>query len=93
MDEIANKSSGGHSWILVATNYFIKWVEAIPTKTYTSKVVMDFILNNIIVSFGFSEKIATNNAMCFKSKEYKGFCEKYGITRETSSPYPPQGNG
>lgn len=27
--EITDKSSGGHRWILVATNYFSKWVEAI----------------------------------------------------------------
>ena len=34
--EISNKSNGGHSWILVATDYFTKWVEAIPTKNATS---------------------------------------------------------
>ena len=37
--EITNKSNGGHSWILVATDYFTKWVEAIPTRNATSKVV------------------------------------------------------
>lgn len=50
--EISNKSSGGHSWILVETNYFTKWVEAIPTKNATRKVVINFILNNIITRFG-----------------------------------------
>ncbi|XP_057852816.1 uncharacterized protein LOC131063058 [Cryptomeria japonica] len=34
--EIACKSSGAHFWILVATNYFTKWVEAIPTRKETS---------------------------------------------------------
>ena len=65
-----NKSSVGHSWILVATNYFTKWVEAICTKRETCKVVMDFILNNIVVRFGFPNKTITDNAMYFRSEEY-----------------------
>ena len=69
MGEIANKSSGGNSWILVAIAYFTKWVEAIPTKNSTSKVLIDFILNNIIVRFGCPERIVTDNAMCFRSRE------------------------
>ena len=91
--EITNKSSGGHSWILVATDYFTKWVEAIPTRNATSKVVINFILNNIIIRFECPQKIVTDNAMCFRSEEYKDFCKKYGITEYTSSPYHPQGNG
>lgn len=91
--EISNKSSGGHSQILVATNYFTKWVEAIPTKNATSKVMINFILNNIMTKFGCPQKIVTNNAMCFGSKEYNFFCKKYGIIEYTSSPYHPQGNG
>ena len=91
--EIINKYSGGHSYILVATYYFKKWVEVIPTRRATSKVVNDFILNNIITRFGCPKKIVTDNAMYFKSKEFHEFCDKYAITRSTSSPYHPQGNG
>ena len=87
--EISNKFSGGHSWILVATDYFTKWVEAIPTRNATSKVVINFILNNIITQFGCPQKIITDNAMCFRSEEYKEFCKKYGIIEYTSSPYHP----
>ena len=91
--KIVNKSSDGHSYILVATDYFTKWVEAIPTRRSTSKVVIDFILNNIIIRIGCPEKIVTGNAMCSKSYEFYQFCDKYAITRSTSSPYHPQGNG
>ena len=64
--EIFNKSSGGHSYILVATDYFTKWIEAISTRKANSKVVKDFILNNIITRFGCLEKIFIDNAICFR---------------------------
>lgn len=88
-----NKSSGGYPWILVATDYFTKWVKEIPTKKSTSKVVMDFKLNNFIIRFGCLEIIVPHNAMYFRFDEYIEFYEKYGITRSTSSPYHPQGKG
>lgn len=91
--KISNKSSGGHSWILVATDYFTKWIEEIPTRNATSKVVINFILNNIIIRFGCLIFFFTDNAMCFRLEEYKFFYKKYGIIRSTSSPYHPQGNG
>lgn len=91
--KITNKSSGGHSWILVATDYFTKWVEVFPTKKSTSRVVVDFILNKIIIRFGCPKRSVIDNAMCFRSNEYIDFCEKYGINRSNSSPYHPQGNG
>ena len=91
--EISPKSSTGFSWILVATDYFTKWVEAIPTRNVTSKVVNNFLLNNIASRFGCPERIVTDNAMCFRSDEFIKFYEKYGITRSFSSPYHPQGNG
>lgn len=42
--EIACKSSGVHSWVLAAINYFTKWVEAIPTRRDKSKVVINLSL-------------------------------------------------
>lgn len=71
--KITKKSSGGHLQILVAIDYFTKWVEGILTKGSTSKVVMDLIIKNIIIRFGCPNKIVTTNAMCFRSEEYKAF--------------------
>lgn len=91
--KIPNKSSGGHSYILVATNYFTKWIEAIPTRRATSKVVTDFVMQNILTRFGCPEVIVVDNAMCFRSQEFSDFCQQYGIHISFSSPYHPQGNG
>ena len=37
-------SSARHCYILIATNYFTKWVEEIPTKKANSQVVCDFLM-------------------------------------------------
>ena len=90
--EISEKSSGGHSWILVATDYFTKWVEAIATQQSTSKVVIKFLIENILTRFGVPQKIIADNGMCFRSNEFADFCRKYGINALYSSLYHPQGN-
>ena len=62
-----DNSSNGYSWILTATDYFTKWVEAIPTKKATDAVVMDFLEDRIITRFGVTVKIITDNGPCFSS--------------------------
>eukprot|EP00253_Pinus_taeda_P034208 PITA_34208 len=37
--EIHPASSGQHQWILMATNYFTKWIEAIPTRQATDAMI------------------------------------------------------
>jgi transposase InsO family protein len=88
-----NNSSNGYSWVLTATDYFTKWVEAIPTKSATEKVVMDFLEDRIITRFGVPSKIVTDNAKAFCSAEMSSFCFKYGIILSHASDYYPQGNG
>uniref|UniRef100_A0A2N9H8N1 Uncharacterized protein n=1 Tax=Fagus sylvatica TaxID=28930 RepID=A0A2N9H8N1_FAGSY len=43
-----NPASGGYIWILVATEYFSKWVEAIPLRKATGAAVANFIREHII---------------------------------------------
>jgi hypothetical protein len=40
--QFKDNSSNGYTWIITTTDYFTKWVEAIPIKSATNKVVMDF---------------------------------------------------
>eukprot|EP00253_Pinus_taeda_P032088 PITA_32088 len=86
-------SSNGYSCILTPTDYFTKWVEAIPAKNATEKVIMNFIENNIITRFGVPAKITTDNAKSFSSSKFSSFCFKYGIVLSHLSNYYPQGNG
>uniref|UniRef100_A0A2N9G2A5 Integrase catalytic domain-containing protein n=1 Tax=Fagus sylvatica TaxID=28930 RepID=A0A2N9G2A5_FAGSY len=63
-----NPSSGGYIWILVATEYFSKWVEAIPLRKATGAAVANFIREHIITRFGIPHKIISDNGTPFVNK-------------------------
>jgi transposase InsO family protein len=90
--EIHPPSSGQHRWILTATDYFTKWIEAAPTKSASHKVIINF-LEDIIARFGCPSRIVTDNDAPFKSEPSIKFCEKFNISLIHSTPYYPQGNG
>ncbi|XP_059064237.1 uncharacterized protein LOC131856454 [Cryptomeria japonica] len=86
-------SSVGHTHILTATEYFTKWVEAIPVKNTTSEIVCTFLKENILIRFGVPQKIVTGNASNFSSSELRLFFYDDGIVLAHASDYYPQGNG
>jgi hypothetical protein len=49
--EIHPTSSGQHRWILTAIDYFTKWIEDIPTRNDSHRVIIGF-LEDIIERFG-----------------------------------------
>ncbi|KAL0445562.1 UNVERIFIED_CONTAM: hypothetical protein Slati_1684100 [Sesamum latifolium] len=59
------KSSGGHLYILAATDYFSKWAEAVPLKEVKKENVVDFIRTNIIYRYGVPRYIITDNGKPF----------------------------
>eukprot|EP00253_Pinus_taeda_P003715 PITA_03715 len=91
--EIHPSSSGQHKWILIATDYFTKWIEAIPCRQANESTIIQFLESNILSKFGCPEKIITDNVAAFKSKKIINFCHKFHITLGHSIAYYPQGNG
>eukprot|EP00253_Pinus_taeda_P021285 PITA_21285 len=91
--EIHPASSGQHRWILTATDYFTKWIEAIPTRQATDAIIISFLETNILSRFGCPSKLITDNAVVFKSKRMIEFFYKYNISLGHSTAYHPQGNG
>ena len=62
-------SSQGPIFILVATDYFTKWVEVVPLKKVEQKDVIQFIKEQIIHRFGISQSITTNQGTMFIGEE------------------------
>ena len=90
--EIHPSSSAQHKWILTATDYFTKWIEAIPSSQATDTVIISFLESNIISRFGCPQKIITDNAATFKYKKMIDFFHEFHITLGHSTAYYPQGN-
>eukprot|EP00253_Pinus_taeda_P029152 PITA_29152 len=80
-------------WILVATAYFTKWIEAIPTRKADHNVVIKFLIENIFKIFGCPHKLVTDNAAAFRAKELVDMCNSMGIKLVHSTSYYHQGNG
>ena len=91
--QIYPPSSKNHKFILVATDYFTKWVEAIPLKTVTSKEMIEFVREHIIYRFGTPQTITTDQGSMFISEEFGEFAASMGIKLLNSSPYYAQANG
>ena len=85
--QINPPSSKGHRFVLVATDYFTKWIEAVPLKNMTHKEVIEFITGHIIHRFGIPQTLTMDQGTSFISKEVRAFAESYKIKLLNSSPY------
>ena len=59
-------SSNDHEFILIAIDYFTKWVEAASYKVLNSKKVAQFIQTNIICRYRVPYEIISDNGQYFK---------------------------
>lgn len=80
-------------FILVATNYFTKWVEVMPLKVIDQQVMIKFIKKNLIHRFSLPEFIMTDQDTMFTREEMKEFDKDYGFKLLYSTPYYTQTNG
>jgi len=90
---IEPKISNGHRSILVAIDYFTKWVEAAFYANVTRKVVTKFIKRELICRYGLPSKIITDNATNLNNQMMTELCEGFKIQHHNSSPYHPKMNG
>lgn len=58
---------GRHRYILVATDYVTKWIEAKATKTNDKVVVANFSCENIISPFGCPKELVSDRGTHFVS--------------------------
>jgi len=84
---------GQVKFLIVAVDYFTKWIKAKPLTTITAQQVQQFVWKDIICIYGVPHTIITDNGRKFIDKELAKFYTGLGIKHITSSIEHPQTNG
>jgi transposase InsO family protein len=79
-------------YVVVAVEYFSKWIEAKPLATITSVIVQKFFWQNIVCRFGVSKAITVDNGTQFDAKTFKDFCNQIGTKIHFASVRHPESN-
>jgi hypothetical protein len=91
--EIHPASTKGHRFILMATYYFTKWVEAVSLRRMTHREVINFVLEHIVYRSGIPQTLMMDQGPSFMARQFKEFASSLGIKLLNSSPYYAQANG
>ncbi|GJX08779.1 reverse transcriptase domain-containing protein [Tanacetum coccineum] len=85
-------SSRGNKYILVAVDYFSKWVEAKALPTNDARVVYKF-LKSLFARFRTPRAIISDHGTHFCNDQFAKVMLKYGVTYRLSTAYHPQTSG
>ncbi|PNX56457.1 gag-pol polyprotein, partial [Trifolium pratense] len=86
-------AAGQNKYLIVAVDYFTKWIEAEPLANITTFNVLRFFKRNILERFGIPQVVITDNGTQFTDKKVREFMAKVGTAQHFTSVEHPQTNG
>nr|GFA41691.1 hypothetical protein [Tanacetum cinerariifolium] len=87
------EAPGRTKYLIVAIDYFTKWLEAKPVTSITGNQVKNFAFDNIICRFRVPATIIKNNRTQLINDPFKSWAEGLKIKLISISVYHPQANG
>ncbi len=90
---VSHTSKKKNCFVIIASDYFTKWVEAKAYKDVTENDVIQFKKEMMIHRFGLTQSITMDNGMTFNGSRVLAFAQEYGIKILNSTPYNAQANG
>ncbi|GKA11728.1 reverse transcriptase domain-containing protein [Tanacetum coccineum] len=84
---------GKVKFLIVAMDYFTKWIEAKPVATITGNQIKKFVWDNIVCRFGLPGEIISDNGKQFRDDPFKDWCEKLCINQHFAFVKHLQTNG
>jgi hypothetical protein len=86
-------AQGNLKYVVVAVEYFSKWIEAKPLTIITSTKVHKFFCQNIVCRFGVLKAITVDNGTQFDVETFKDFCDRIGTKIHFASVRYLESNG
>ena len=98
MDFTQMPVSQGYKYLLVMIDTFTEWIEDFPTQTKKAEEVFKKkqnkkLLHEIILKFGLSRSLQSDNGTSFTSKITQGVSRASGITYYLHCAWRPQSSG
>ena len=86
-------SRGGYQHILVITDHFTRYAQAIPTRNQTAKTTATVLLENFIYHYGIPLRLHSDQGATFESAVIQELCKLAGIRKSRTTSYAPWANG
>lgn len=86
-------ATDGKENVLVITDVFSKFTQAVPTKDQSAVTVAKVLVDSWSHRFGVPKRIHSDQGRNFESAFMRQLCQLYGIEKSRTTPYHPQGNG
>ena len=83
----------GNRWILVLTDHFTKWQDALAIPDATAPTVAQTLDERVFCYFGLPETIHSDQGAQFEGELMHELCRIWGVNKTRTTPYNPKGNG
>lgn len=90
---VLEPASDGRENILVLTDVFSKYTQAIATRDQRASTVAQVLVQQWVHRFGPPSRIHSDQGRNFESMVIQQLCKIYGVQKSRTTPYHPQGNG